>query len=275
MLARTQEKQREELHWLRQIDPARVPRHLAVIMDGNGRWARRKGLPRLVGHVKGADTARRIIRACRHLAGQLFEHGVTSEPGQGRVEYLTLYTFSNENWSRPQDEVGGLMRLIEQKLHDHLSELMDEGVSVNMLGRKTELPASLRDELDRDIAATAENEGLTLYLALNYGGRREIVDAARQLARDVAAGVLAPEAIDEAAFASRLYAPHVPDPELLIRTGGDLRVSNFLLWQIAYAELFVTPTFWPDMSPTDIYRAIVEFQKRDRRFGGLSGHGAK
>lgn len=274
MLARTHEKQREELHWLRQIDPARVPRHIAVIMDGNGRWARRKGLPRLIGHVKGADTARRVIRACRHLAGRLHEHGVTSDPSQGRVEYLTLYTFSNENWSRPEDEVGGLMRLIEQKLHDHLSELMDEGVSVKMLGRKTELPASLRDELERDIQATAENQGLTLYLALNYGGRREIVDAARRLATDVAAGRLTPEEIDEPAFASRLYAPHVPDPELLIRTGGDLRVSNFLLWQIAYAELYVTPTFWPDMSPGEIYRAIVEFQQRDRRFGGLSANGS-
>jgi len=274
MLARMQEKQREELHWLRQIDPARVPRHIAVIMDGNGRWARRKGLPRLVGHVKGADTARRIIRACRHLAGKLHEHGLTQDPSHGRVEYLTLYTFSNENWSRPEDEVGGLMRLIEQKLHDHLSELMDEGVSVKMLGRKTELPSSLRDELDRDIAATAENQGLTLYLALNYGGRREIVDAARQLASDVAAGTLELDAIDEQALSSRLYAPHVPDPELLIRTGGDFRVSNFLLWQIAYAELIVTPTFWPDLSPGDIYQSIVEYQKRDRRFGGLGGNGS-
>ena len=275
MLARTRETMKEELHWLRQIDPARVPRHIAVIMDGNGRWARRKGLPRLVGHVKGADTARRAIRACRHLAGRLYEEGLTKDPGLGRVEYLTLYTFSNENWSRPQDEVGGLMRLIEQKLHDHLSELMDEGVSVKMLGRKTELPASLRDELDRDIAATAENQGLTLYLALNYGGRREIVDAARQLAEDVAAGRMTPDEVTEEAFANRLYAPSVPDPELLIRTGGDLRVSNFLLWQIAYAELYVTSKFWPDMCPSEIYRAIVEFQKRDRRFGGLGAHGSK
>ncbi|MCC7493616.1 MAG: di-trans,poly-cis-decaprenylcistransferase [Fimbriimonadaceae bacterium] len=259
----------DEQRWLSRIDPTRVPRHVAVIMDGNGRWARQQHLPRIVGHQRGAETTRLIIRACRHLPTRLAEAGVTVEPGLGRVEHLTLYTFSNENWSRPEDEVGGLMRLIEDQLHANLAEMLESEVSVRLLGRADDLPASLRRELERDVEATAANSRMRLYLALNYGGRREIVDAAREIAAAAQRGELDPAQLDEAAFAARLYAPDVPDPELLIRTGGDLRVSNFLLWQIAYAELWVTGTLWPAFRPVDVYRAIAEYQTRERRFGGL------
>ncbi len=272
--AQRPEQWAEENTWLSRIDPARVPAHIAIIMDGNGRWARQRHMPRTVGHVRGAEVVRRTVRCCRHLSSRLREAGVEVPEDAPQVRFLTLYTFSNENWSRPQDEVWGLMQLIEDELHDHLSELQDHDVSIRLLGCETDLPATLREELDHDISATATNHHLALYLAINYGGRREIVDAARRLATRVAAGELAAEAIDETLFAQHLYAPGVPDPELLIRTGGDLRVSNFLLWQIAYAELWVTPTLWPAFEPVHIYQAIAEYQTRDRRFGGLSKHGS-
>ncbi|NUP99658.1 MAG: di-trans,poly-cis-decaprenylcistransferase [Armatimonadetes bacterium] len=273
MLARRDEGERDEelRHWLSRIDPTRVPKHLAIIMDGNGRWARQRHMPRTVGHIRGAETVRRVVRACRYLPDRLTELAVPNAE-QGVVRYLTLYTFSNENWSRPKDEVWSIMHLIEEELREHLGEMQDEGVSIRMLGRESDLPATLRDELQRDAEATSQNHHLAMYLALNYGGRNEIVDAARRIAEQVKAGELLPEAVDEALFARHLYAPEVPDPELLIRTGGDLRVSNFLLWQIAYAELWVTPTLWPAFEAVDVYQAIAEFQTRERRFGGVT-HG--
>ncbi|HIE52819.1 MAG TPA: isoprenyl transferase [Armatimonadetes bacterium] len=248
------ESAEEERKWREQIDPDRLPQHIAVIMDGNGRWAQRQGLPRLLGHRAGAEAVRRVIEGCREL----------------KVPYLTLYTFSAENWRRPPEEVQGLMGLIEQKIREEIDELDANQVRVCLLGRMEGLPSSLQEELRRDMERTKDNTGLTLFLALNYGGRLEIVDAARRVAQEVRAGHLAPEELDEETFAQYLYAPGVPDPELLIRTGGEMRVSNFLLWQIAYAELWVTPVLWPDFTKADLYRAVYEFQQRDRRFGGLS-----
>ncbi len=263
-----------ERAWLAQIDPERIPKHIAIIMDGNGRWARRRHLPRGFGHVQGAQTAKKIIRACRGLHRELTRAGVSLGPSAQRVEHLTLYTFSNENWSRPADEVTGLMRLIEDQLRANVAELKEIGVRVRLLGRANHLPGSLLDELQRDIAETADNQELVLHLALNYGGRAEIVDAARALAEQAARGELDPAAIDEGLLARHLYAPDVPDPDLLIRTGGEMRLSNFLIWQVAYAELWVTQTLWPAFRPAEVYQAIVEFQTRERRFGGLVTHGS-
>jgi len=242
-------------------------------MDGNGRWARGQGLPRSSGHFRGAQTVRDVVRTCRHLPARLREAGVPGADQANRIEYLTLYTFSKENWTRPESEVGGLMQLIERQLHDHLAELNENGVAVRQLGPPEGLPASLRDELARDVAETASNHDLVLYLALNYGGRAEVADAARSIAAEVMAGRLALDDIDEQCIARFLYAPEVPDPELLIRTGGDLRISNFLLWQVAYAELWVTGTLWPDFGPAQIYQAIADYQGRERRFGGLVDDG--
>ncbi|MBI2302260.1 MAG: di-trans,poly-cis-decaprenylcistransferase [Armatimonadetes bacterium] len=271
--ARDSDVRREETIWLSRLDPLRLPRHIAVIMDGNGRWARRRNLPRGVGHVRGADTVERIVRATRDLP-ELIAAARGEGVASGRVECLTLYTFSNENWRRPQDEVTGLMSLIERQLRDKLPEMRRKGVCIRLLGREEDLPESLREELRRDMESTAGNRDLLLYLALNYGGRREIVDAARRIAERAVAGELRPEELTEDDFAAHLYAPDVPEPELLIRTGGDMRVSNFLLWQIAYAELWVTPTLWPAFQPAELFRALVDFQTRDRRFGGLSSHGS-
>ncbi len=258
---------------LRRIDPTRLPRHVAIIMDGNGRWARGQGLPRSSGHFRGAQTVRDVVRTCRHLPTRLREAGVPGAEQANRIEYLTLYTFSKENWTRPEAEVGGLMQLIERQLHDHLAELNENGVAVRQLGPPDGLPASLRGELERDVAETAANRDLVLYLALNYGGRAELADAARRIAGEVAAGRLALDEIDEQCLSRYLYAPEVPDPELLIRTGGDMRISNFLIWQVAYAELWVTRTLWPDFGPAQIYQAIADYQGRERRFGGLVDDG--
>lgn len=273
MAARREAVKREEAVWLRQIDPTRLPRHVAIIMDGNGRWAKRRKQPRQLGHVRGAETAERIIRGVRWLVDRLEELGQVATAEWGRIEYLTLYTFSNENWRRPRDEVSALMGLIESQLREKLADLQETGVSIRLLGRREDLPDSLLGTLQKDIEETSGNQGLSLFLALNYGGRCEIVDAARSLAEDAAAGRLDPGEITEELFAQRLYAPGAPDPELLIRTGGDMRISNFLLWQIAYAELWVTPTLWPAFTLAELYRAIVDYQTRDRRFGGLSNNG--
>lgn len=267
------EEDRQERHWLQQIDPRQVPVHLAAIMDGNGRWARQRHLPRFMGHVRGAESTERTIRACRFLPERLAEVGVRGADQAQPIRYLTLYTLSTENQgSRPADEVSAILSLIERKLGEKIDELREMGVQMRVLGRAESLPESLRGELQRDFEMTADNQDLHLFLALNYGGRREIVDAARHLAAAAAAGRLDPDAIDETVFAQSLYAPQVPDPELVVRTGGDLRISNFLLWQVAYAELWVTATFWPDFRPWELYRAIAEYQNRDRRFGGLTDH---
>jgi undecaprenyl diphosphate synthase len=242
-----------EQELLAQVRAQSVPRHVAIIMDGNGRWATRRGLPRVAGHREGVKTARAIVRAAGELG----------------LQYLTLYAFSTENWSRPQAEVTMLMKLLEEAIYRELPELMQRNVRLRVIGRPTGVPLPVRRGLDRVVAETQGNTGLNLLMAFNYGGRDELVDAFRALARRVSTGELAPEAISESDVSQALYTAGIPDPDLLIRTSGEMRISNFLLWQIAYTELWVTPTLWPDFGPADLYRAVADFQGRTRRFGGV------
>lgn len=236
------------------LDRSRLPRHIAIIMDGNGRWARGRGLPRVEGHRRGEHTVRDIVEAC----------------GEIGIEYLTLYTFSAENWRRSEDEVKALMYLIEVVAKKEIRELHRKGVRLRVLGRLHELPTSLQEELRRDVELTRGNTGLNLNLALNYGGRAEIADAARRLAEKVRQGTLQPEDVTEEAISRELYCPEMPDPDLVIRTGGEMRLSNFLLWQAAYSEIWVTQTLWPDFRRTELTDAIRSFQSRERRFGGVN-----
>jgi undecaprenyl diphosphate synthase len=229
------------------------PAHVAIIMDGNGRWATSRGLPRVAGHREGVKAARAIVRAADAIG----------------LRYLTLYAFSTENWSRPPDEVTTLMRLLEESIMRELPELMENNVRLRVIGRAEGVPLPVRRGLDHVMVETEKNTGLNLLMAFNYGGRDELLDAVRAIARRVQAGELAPEAISEADVTGALYTDGVPDPDLLIRTGGEMRVSNFLLWQIAYTELWITPTLWPDFGPVDLYRAVADFQRRSRRFGGV------
>ena len=230
-----------------------LPQHVAVIMDGNGRWAGQRGLPRVAGHREGVRAARDIVRAAARV-------------GMG---YLTLYAFSSENWTRPAAEVSFLMRLLESSVEEQLPGLIDNNVRLRTLGELATLDEGVRRSVDRAIRATEGNTGLTLQIALNYGGRRELVRAVRTLADAVARGALTPDAIDEARIAAALDTAGVPDPDLLIRTSGEYRLSNFLLWQVAYTELLVLPILWPDFYPRDLYGAVAEYQRRTRRFGGL------
>ena len=232
-----------------------VPRHVAIIMDGNGRWARRHGWPRLKGHQEGAQSLRAILSACR-TAG---------------VKFLTVYAFSVENWIRPKAEVNGLMTMLRKVLRDQEHELHEHQVRLRMIGRMEDLPVAVQNELNRVIQATAQYTAGQLILALSYGSRAEITAAARRIATDVQAGRLRPEAITEATVAANLYAPDVPDPDLLIRTSGEMRVSNFLLWQISYAELYVTDVLWPDFREAEFQEALASYARRQRRFGGLTG----
>jgi undecaprenyl diphosphate synthase len=230
-----------------------LPRHVAVIMDGNGRWAGLRGLPRIAGHREGVRAARQAVRT----AGQL------------GIEYLTLYAFSSENWTRPAAEVGFLMRLLESSVDEELPGLIENNVRLRALGEMGTLSDGVRRSVERAVRATERNTGLTLLIALNYGGRQELIRGMRSLAARVARGELAPEAIDEPCVAATLDTAGVPDPDLLIRTSGEYRLSNFLLWQVAYTELLVLPTLWPDFSQQDLYGAVAEYQRRSRRFGGL------
>jgi len=232
---------------------AGIPLHVAVIMDGNGRWARARGLPRIRGHEEGAQSARAVIRACRDAG----------------VKYLTLYAFSVENWRRPPDEVNGLMGLLVRFLREQEKELHENRVRLRAIGRLGDLPGSARSELERVTAATASYENGQVILALSYGGRAEITEAVRAIARKARAGEIRPEQIDERIVAEHLYAPDVPDPDLLIRTSGEMRVSNFLLWQISYTELYVTPVLWPDFREEEFKLALAEYARRQRRFGGI------
>lgn len=229
-----------------------VPAHVAIIMDGNGRWAAKRGLPRLAGHRAGAKAVKEAI-------------GTSIELG---IRYLTIYSFSSENWTRPADEVTGLMNLFVEVLERELSNLQERRVRVIVAGRKTDLPQATADAFASCEKATADNDRLTLVVALNYGGRTEIVDAVRAIASDSSNGNLDPATIDETTIAAHLYAPSVPDPELVVRTSGEMRISNFLLWQIAYSELWVTDTLWPDFDRSTLLEAMVDFQSRARRFGG-------
>ena len=229
------------------------PRHVAVIMDGNGRWAQRRGLPRLAGHEQGAKSIRECIDAA-------IESG---------VEYLTLYAFSSENWKRPAIEVQGLMRLLERFLQEKLQELNDAGVRLQAIGRLNELPEICQRKLSEAITSTSANSRLTLILALSYSGRTEMVDAIRSIARDALAGKLAEEDITETLFSKRLYTANFPDPDLLIRTSGEVRLSNFLLWQLSYTEIHVTSKLWPDFRKEDFLNALHDFSQRTRRYGGV------
>lgn len=236
----------------------KMPRHIAIIMDGNGRWAQSRGLDRSEGHAEGVKTVRRITEAA-------------SKAG---IEYLTLYTFSTENWNRPKEEVDALMHLIVLAIERETPDLIKNNVRLTAIGDMNRMPEEARERLRRCMKETSHCTGLTLVLALSYSSRWEIVEACKSIAADVAAGTLTTEEIDDRLFACRLSTSEMPDPDLLIRTGGDMRVSNFLLWQIAYSELYVTPTYWPDFTEADFYDAIESYAGRQRRFG-LTGEQIK
>ena len=242
----------EEEALARAIDPDRLPAHIAIIMDGNGRWAKRRNLPRVAGHKAGMRPVRTVIETGTQMG----------------LKALTLYAFSVENWKRPRTEVDVLWRLLRAYLHTELAEIERQNIKLSAIGRLEELPGQVRAELEDAIERTAANSGMQLNLAINYGGRAEIVDAVKALVEDARRDE--DIVIDEQAIASRLYTAGTPDPDLLIRTSGEMRVSNFLLWQIAYAELYVTATLWPDFKRADLLRAVLDYQGRDRRFGGLA-----
>jgi len=239
-----------EASLLEGIDPRRLPRHVAVIMDGNGRWARERRLPRVAGHRAGIDSVREIIEVSARLG----------------LEVLTLYAFSVENWKRPQSEVRTLMSLLKEYIQRELNRLTDANIRFLAIGRVDELAPSVRHELDRAVSRTAGNTGMLLNVALNYGGRAELVDTFNRLLAQQN-GDRGP--ITEELISGALYTAGIPDPDLLIRTSGELRVSNFLLWQIAYSEIYVTPTYWPDFRRKHLFEAILDYQKRDRRYGGI------
>ncbi len=222
-------------------------------MDGNGRWAQQRGLPRLAGHEQGSKSIRQCVEACMETG----------------IEFLTLYAFSSENWKRPALEVNGLMLLLERFLNEKKEEMLREGVRLRAIGRLDDLPKPCRKKLDEVVAATAHNSRLHVILALSYSGRGEIQDAIRSIARDAAAGALDPNSITPELISSRLYTSGIPDPDLLIRTSGEMRLSNFLLWQLSYTEIHVTKKLWPDFVKADFLEAVDEFQNRDRRFGGV------
>jgi undecaprenyl diphosphate synthase len=236
-----------------QIDLGRLPRHIAVIMDGNGRWAQKRGLPRVEGHRAGIESVREAVETCARLG----------------VPVLTLYAFSVENWKRPRTEVDVLMKLLKQYLRLELSTLMKNDIRFQVLGRLSELPPDVVSELQAGMERTRGNRGLLFNIALNYGGRAEIVDACRAIVAEALASGGA-SSVDEASFSEHLYTAGIADPDLLVRTSGELRISNFLLWQIAYAEIWVTETLWPDFRKRDLFEAIIDFQKRERRYGGIS-----
>jgi undecaprenyl diphosphate synthase len=232
------------------IDPHRLPAHVAVIMDGNGRWARQRNLPRVAGHKAGIDPVRSTVETCARLG----------------IGYLTLYAFSVENWKRPRHEVETLWRLLRFYLRREIPELMENNIRLQAIGRIDALPEQVRAELDAAVLETSRNSGLQVNLAINYGGRTEIVDAINAALRNQPPG----ETLDEETICAHLYTAGQPDPDLLIRTSGEMRISNFLLWQIAYAELYVTETLWPDFRRADLLRAILDYQRRERRFGGVT-----
>jgi undecaprenyl diphosphate synthase len=231
------------------------PKHIAIIMDGNGRWAQRQGLPRIEGHRRGVASVRRITEECARLD----------------IEQLTLYCLSSENWKRPARELEFLMHLLEQYMIEERSTIMEQNIRVSVIGRRHDIPEAVQREMQKTIDLSASNTGLRLCLAINYGGRLELVDAIRELAEQVRSGQLDPAEIDEHAIARHLYTAGMTDPDLLVRTAGEMRVSNFLLWQISYSEIWVTDHCWPEFRESDLHQAIRDFAARDRRFGGLTG----
>ncbi len=233
--------------------PERLPQHVAVIMDGNGRWAAQRGLPRMVGHGQGVETLKSLLRCCDRWG----------------IRALTAYAFSTENWGRPTAEVDFLMTLFERVLRRELNDLLREDVRIRFVGNLADLPQSLQAEIRRAMTETENNKGICFNVATNYGGRQEILQACRALAQEVKRGELEPEAITESIFAQHLYTQNEGDPDLLIRTSGEMRISNFLLWQLAYAEIYVTPTLWPDFDRAAFHQALLAYQQRHRRFGKL------
>jgi undecaprenyl diphosphate synthase len=236
----------------------KIPRHIAVIMDGNGRWAVKRGLERVRGHQQGAKTVREIVTECARLRREV-----------GGPDFLTLYSFSLENWKRPVDEVTFLMQMYIDYLRSERATMMENNIRFQQIGRLDNLPDPVLREVERTLEETKDNTGMTLVLALNYSSRAEIVDAVQAIAREVQAGGLRPEQVDEATISNHLYTAGMPDPDLLVRTAGEMRVSNYLLWQISYAELHVSPTLWPDFGVPDLHDAIRAFAARNRRFGAL------
>ena len=233
--------------------PGEVPKHIAIIMDGNGRWAKKRNLPRTMGHKAGVETIREIVKECNRIG----------------VSYLTLYAFSTENWKRPQDEVNALMKLLVEYLKKEVDELHRNNVVVNYIGDISRLPQACQNDLVHAYNKTKNNTGVTMNLALNYGGRDEILHAVKKLLQEYECGKLKAADINEQTFSSCLYTAGMPDPDLIIRPSGETRVSNFLLWQCAYSEFWYSNIYWPDFTIEDLHRAIEEFQKRDRRFGGV------
>jgi len=236
-----------------ELDLNKIPKHIAIIMDGNGRWAKKRFLPRLAGHKAGSETLREIIAAC----------------GEFGVKHLTVYAFSTENWGRPQEEISGLFNLLRGYLDTELETLHKEGIRINVIGDISKMPEDLRNKIKVAMNKTADNSTLQLNIALNYGGRDELVKAVQKIAADVVSGELTVENIDEDIIESNLFTKNIPDPDLLIRTSGELRLSNFLLWQLAYSEFYFTDVFWPDFKRPQLIEAIATYQNRKRRFGKL------
>lgn len=230
-----------------------IPQHIAIIMDGNGRWAKQRGLPRSRGHIQGAQSVRNVVESCVKLG----------------VKQLTLYCFSSENWKRPPEELSALMSLLEHFMHAERDELIRENIRLNVIGLRDGIPETTQREMDATLNATRDNTGLVLCLAINYGARREITDAASQLAQRTLKGEIRPEDITEEMFSSCLYTAGYPDPDLLIRTAGEMRLSNYLLWQLSYSEIWITQTMWPDFTEETLLQAIQDYSRRKRRFGGL------
>lgn len=239
---------------LANIERERWPRHIAIIMDGNGRWAERQGLPRIEGHRRGAETVRRITEECAELY----------------IEQLTLYCLSSENWKRPQQEIDFLMHLLERYMIEERSTIMDNNIRVRTLGRREGIPAQVLQEIDQTVSMSSTNTGMWLNLAINYGARAEIVDAMKTLGEQIATGAISVDAIDESLISSHLYTAGLDDPDLLVRTAGELRISNFLLWQISYAEIWVTENCWPEFEESCLHEAIADYAQRNRKFGGLT-----
>ncbi|MBD6616496.1 isoprenyl transferase [Komarekiella sp. 'clone 1'] len=228
-----------------------LPKHVAVIMDGNGRWAKRQGLPRIMGHKAGVDALKDLLRCCKDWG----------------IQALTAYAFSTENWKRPQEEVDFLMTLFQRVLRQELREMVEENVQIQFVGNLQALPRSLQREISRSMEETRNNPGIRFTVATNYGGRQEIIQACRAIAEKVQQGLLQPHEINEEVFESHLYTAGIADPDLLIRTSGEMRLSNFLLWQMAYGEMYITETLWPDFDRTEFHRALCAYQQRERRFG--------
>lgn len=243
----------EEERLVKQIDFSRMPQHVAVIMDGNGRWAKKKRMPRIEGHRAGSKSVQEVVETCARLG----------------IKFLTLYAFSKENWKRPKKEVSTLWRLLEDYLKREDKVLVKNRFRLKVIGQIDEIPASVRKELKRVVELTKDNDRMTIILALNYGGRSEIVDAVKKVMKEKDFDI---NSLDERKFSEYLYTKDIPDPDLLIRTSGELRISNFLLWQIAYSEIWITPELWPNFRKKNVFQAILEFQKRERRFGDIHPH---